>query len=157
MTPYTPAPPLAATLAAGATLIVLPVEPQPFLVLHEAEWHSRAMSGVDPYGFRPVGSHTPESLLKACPLQVGVTYRLPDDTTFTVAAVELRRVNTITEAEAVAAGFTESYWKSNGRDIYNSAGCNFRIDFIKHHGREAWDENRWCRFVSIDNRKGIER
>lgn len=43
------------------------VKPQPFMVLSAADWHSRAMSGVDPYGCRPMGSHVLEEMGATCP------------------------------------------------------------------------------------------
>lgn len=43
------------------------VKPQPFIVLSAAEWHARAMSGVDPYGCRPMGSHVLEEMAATCP------------------------------------------------------------------------------------------
>jgi hypothetical protein len=49
------------------------VKPQPFMVLSAEQWHSRAMSGVDPYGFRPIGSQVLEEMPAACP------YGIPGD------------------------------------------------------------------------------
>jgi len=43
------------------------IKPQPFMVLSRDDWHSRAMSGVDPYGFRPIGSRVLEELILECP------------------------------------------------------------------------------------------
>jgi len=43
------------------------VKPQPFTVLSRDEWHSRAMSGVDPYGCRPIGSRVLEEMQDECP------------------------------------------------------------------------------------------
>ena len=43
------------------------VKPQPFMLLSAAEWHSRAMSGIDPYGCRPMGSHVLEEMGATCP------------------------------------------------------------------------------------------
>lgn len=49
------------------------IKTQPFMVLTQEQWHSRAMSGVDPYGCKPLGSYTPEELIAKCP------YGLPGD------------------------------------------------------------------------------
>jgi hypothetical protein len=219
MTPksFTPAPPLAANLAGGATLIVLPVDDLPdFKGVH---WIGRGADGYYRYT---------DGINKGkvdCPLQVGETYYVREDfeplefndhevgivylatptegtrqrnlvywfhvgeekalawqhrsgnkfpaaemppefarTTFTVAAVELRRVNTITEAEAIAAGCLNGGCLNCGDR--EPCGCDnpkpdrrdgWIWDFCEHHGCEAWDEQRWCWFVSIDKRKGIER
>jgi hypothetical protein len=232
--PFTPAPPLAANLAGGATLIVLPVDDRRIRVERNGVWYVlTAGSGV----FMDCGPNLSRStrfttndmadveraMLSVCPLTPGETYYVrerwataieqdhlkPSEltldnvhaimfpislgvwavrgkgycafthgsvrprqhmpawaarTTFTVATVELRRVNTITEAEAIAYGIQPIAGKPGVWKRYSDEGTqtgqpikSFANLFMNTHGREAWDENRWCWFVSIDNRKGIER
>lgn len=79
--------------------------------------------------------------------------------TLTVTNVRVERLNSITEANAVAEGVCETaFWERAEHKV--SAGAPWSVDRLAFadlwnslHGPEAWDANPWVAAISFETRK----
>jgi hypothetical protein len=120
------------------------IEPQPFLVLSRDEWHSRAMSGADPYGFKPIGAKVLEDLVGECPHPPGSTLCIDGYGTLTVKRVRVERVQEISNSDVIACGMVRGYY--DGYPVSAVDGC--RCIDLRHIATAAWidywDRNDPC-------------
>lgn len=135
-------------LANNAKLLVLPVEPQ-----FNKTWGQ----GVRRDGFYSVhvDIETPDGWLWIrCPYKIGETYPIAGDPDkhATVTAIECRRVQAITKAECIAAGYEFNDLGESIRELGYGWWFPWLKAFTATHGREAYDENHWSFFIQCDTK-----
>jgi len=71
----------------------------------------------------------------------------------TVKGVTVKRVQDVTEEEAIAADSPRLIYSDDGKFHEHSGGSvrvGFMGAFVHRHGPDAWDRGDWCAFVEVE-------